>query len=702
MSVADSGSNKSAMTWVSYFRLWLCALGLVLAQPTVAASPAKAAPLDRLAEALALPVASGLVGARDTPRFAWVESAAGIDNIWVGAPDRSARQVTAFREDDGQQLYGLALSPDGTGLAFVRGGDEEFPDDALPNAGSTASTPKQQLFVVAGDGPPVLVGEGHSPAFAPAGDRIAYTRDGEIWLWERGRGARKLATVAGEVRRVSWSPDGARLLFTDHREDHSFVAVLEVAGAGLRYLSPGLGFSVEPVFSPDGRHVAFIRYVEPPAGAGVGRPETATYWSIRVANVSGGASRELWAAPAGTGGRYAGTRGRNLFWSADGQLIFPWERSGWLHPYAIDAAAAGAPRELTPGAFEVETFLVGADGHSLVYAANAGDLDRRHVWRRALRGGQPVRLTGGAGIHSSPTLAGDTLAVIATDAARPAFPALIDRVLRPLGNVAAAKGFVAPEPVRLRAADGVEVHGQLFRARGRGKHPAVVFVHGGPRRQMLLGFHPSGYYSKTYIMNQHLAARGYHVLAVNYRSGTGYGLAFRDAPGTGRDGASEYRDILAAGRWLAARGDVDPGRIGLWGGSWGGYLTALGLARDSALFAAGVDLHGVHTLLRTVPNSLSPDAQAAARQLQWQSSPMAAIDRWRSPVLLIHGDDDRNVDFSQSLLLARELAARRIPFRELAFPNERHAFFRHAHWLESLRAAEAFFDETLMNKEPRR
>lgn len=100
-------------------------------------------------------------------------------------------------------------------------------------------------------------------------------------------------------------------------------------------------------------------------------------------------------------------------------------------------------------------------------------------------------------------------------------------------------------------------------------------------------------------------------------------------------------------------------------------------------------------MLRPLPNSLSPEAQAAARQLQWDSSPLGAIDRWRSPVLLIHGDDDRNVDFSQSVLLARELAARRIPYRELVFPNERHSFLLHSNWVASFRAAEAFLDEHL-------
>jgi dipeptidyl aminopeptidase/acylaminoacyl peptidase len=676
-----------------HLRLWLAALILLLAQPAATAAP------DPLADALALPMASGLVGARDAPRFAWVENAAGVRNVWVATPGRPARQVTAYADDDGQQLYGLALSPDGADLAFVRGGDEDIPDaEELPNPGPDPVPARQGLFVALGDGAPVQVGEGHSPAFSPSGDRLAWTKEGEIWLWRRDGAPRRIAKLRGNVARLTWSPGGDRLLFVEDRGEHSFIGLLELAGPRLRYLDPGLGASADPTFSSDGRQIAFIRSVAPPPGAAA---DSGPYWSIRVVDVATGAARTLWTAPPGPGARYAGTRSRNLHWSADGQLVFPWERSGWLHAYAIDAARGGAPRDLTPGPLEVESFLLGADRRSLVYAANADHLDWRQVWRRPLAGGGPVRLTPRDGIASFPTLAGDALAVIATDATRPAHPVLVGRASSPLNRAPAAARFVAPEPVTFRAADGLEVRGQLFRARGPGKHPAVIYIHGGPRRQMLLGFHPSGYYSRAYVLNQHLAARGYHVLSVNYRGGTGYGLAFRDAPESGREGASEYRDILAAGRWLAARGDVDPARIGLWGGSWGGYLAALGLARDSGLFAAGVDIHGVHTLLRPVPNSLSPDAQVKARELQWQSSPLAAIDRWRSPVLLIHGDDDRNVDFSQSLLLARELAARGVPYRELVFPNERHTFLRHANWLASFRATEAFLDEHLMARPAR-
>ena len=671
------------------FRLWPVLIGLALATPA-------AAQRDPLAEALALPQASGLVGARDRPLFAWIQYEAGVRNAWVATRGQPARRLTAFTEDDGQELSGLAFSNDGAALAFVRGGDEEFPDqERLPNTGTAPFTPPQQVFVIPAEGGAALaIGQGHAPAFSPDGARLAFTRRGEIWLWARGGEARRIAKVEGSIDRLTWSPDGTQLLFSEDREDHSLVGILDADGGRLLYLDPGLGQSVEPVFSPDGRQVAFIRAVSPPPGAG---PDSGPYWSIRVVDLRTGAARTLWSAPAGPGGRYYGTRSRNLFWSRSGLILFPWEGSGWLQVYALDAARGGEPRALTPGAAEVETFLLDRGGDALLYATNRDD--HPQVWRLPIRGGAPARLGGAADMLYFPTLAGDAVAALATNVASPAHPVLIDRGETPLAAVPAAAGFVTPERVLFRAADGLELHGQLFRASGPGRHPALVYVHGGPRRQMVPGFHPSAYYSKDYVMNQRLAALGYDVLSVNYRSGTGYGLAFRDAPETGREGASEYRDVLAAGRWLAARSDVDPARIGIWGGSWGGYLTALALARDSGLFAAGVDLHGVHTLLRPLPNSLSPAAQEHARQVQWDSSPIAAVERWRSPVLLIHGDDDHNVDFAQSLLLARELAARHIAYRELVFANERHSFFRHESWLRALRAAEDFFDQTLMRRQ---
>ena len=163
-----------------------------------------------------------------------------------------------------------------------------------------------------------------------------------------------------------------------------------------------------------------------------------------------------------------------------------------------------------------------------------------------------------------------------------------------------AAQLVTPEAL-FKSSDGLEIHGQLFKtAGGPAKRPALIYVHGGPPRQMLLGWHYMGYYANDYGVNQYLASRGFIVLSVNYRLGIGYGHAFHHPEHAGARGASEYLDVLAGAKYLQARPDVDASRLGIWGGSYGGYLTALALGRNSDIFAAGVDIHGVHNWDRQV------------------------------------------------------------------------------------------------------
>ncbi|WP_083672217.1 prolyl oligopeptidase family serine peptidase [Sphingomonas montana] len=681
--------------------IFLLLPALLLAAP-VQADLAPPVPPTPIARALAMPTAGGLVGAAGRPRFAWVENRAGVRNLWLADVGTPARRLTAYAQDDGQDLYDLTFDAPGDHVAYVRGGDAEYPDAAAPNPAHLAVPPVQRVHLrtLADDGDRVL-GPGHAPAFSPSGDRLAWVARGALWMASvAGGDPVQLATFEGTAGPLAWSPDGTRLLLENDRGNHAVIALFDVAARTMRYLDPGLGNDVDPVFSPDGRHVAFIRFATPPPGA---TADGGAYWSIRTIDLADDEAREIWAAPPGPGGRYAGTRGRNLYWAANDELVFPWERSGWIHVQAIPATG-GTPRALTAGAYEVEGFRLDRTGRALLYTANAGDADRRRVWRRSLTGGPATALTPGAAIHTAPTLGGDAVATIATDATHPAYPALVGPggTTTPLAvqDAGPAAAYAIPRVLRLRAEDGAVVHAQYLRAPGPGRHPALIFLHGGPRRQMLLGFHPSRYYSNAWILSQTMAAKGYDVLILNYRGGTGYGLAFRDAPGTGRDGASEYRDVRAAGLYLAGRADVDPRRIALWGGSWGGYLTALGLARDSALFAAGVDLHGVHDLVRAPAAGLSPPEQDAARLLQWRSSPIGAIDRWRAPVLLIHGDDDRNVAVSQSILLSAMLKDRGVPHEALLLPDERHGFIRHESWVRAYQATIDFLDRRLRPAAP--
>jgi dipeptidyl aminopeptidase/acylaminoacyl peptidase len=187
-------------------------------------------------------------------------------------------------------------------------------------------------------------------------------------------------------------------------------------------------------------------------------------------------------------------------------------------------------------------------------------------------------------------------------------------------------------------------------------------------------------------------------LSVNYRLGIGYGYEFHRPDSAGAQGASEYRDIVAAAHYLRARSDVDPARIAVWGGSYGGFLTAHALARNSDLFAVGVDIHGVHNYAdRLAPPSdrYEPTDRARAAEVAWRSSPVAYMSTWKSPVLLIHGDDDRNVRFAETADLARRLEGSGVHYETMVIPDDTHHFLRHANWIRVNEATFDFIDRIL-------
>jgi len=185
------------------------------------------------------------------------------------------------------------------------------------------------------------------------------------------------------------------------------------------------------------------------------------------------------------------------------------------------------------------------------------------------------------------------------------------------------------------------------------------------------------------------------VLSVNYRGGTGYGLNFREAENFGPGGASEDNDVVAAANFLRARADVDPARIGVHGGSYGGLMTALSLSRHSDLFAAGVDYAGVHDWKGLLPYLVAPGAPADRAQVAWNSSALATVEKWRSPVLIVHADDDRNVPFAETVELIEALRKQKIEFEQIVIPDEIHDLLRNQSWLTLFHATDQFFARRL-------
>lgn len=576
------------------------------------------------------------------------------------------------------------------------------------------------------------------------------------------RGLKPLIRAWGTQRSPRWSPDSKRLAFVSFRQDHSFIGVLDVAKREVTFLAPSVDFDDAPVWSPNGDEVAFTRRPglpfgqqrqvgvvaslgNPPGpasgnnssrgpctapigpgggggGGGANAPRPVGLASpneppglcrstfagghtleIVAANVQTGAARKIWQNTKGDTVFAALNR---MMWG-DGHIVFPLFPPGdeWDRYYSIPAAG-GATQPIvlttTDGMIEDATSAtLSKDGRTLYYSTNAQDIERRHIWAVPVAGGTPRQVTTGKSIETSPqplasgrelatlyfgarTPASVAVAPTAGGSARPIFPTL--------GPEFPTAAHVEPEVVIVKSPDGMEIHNQLFLPadlKPGQRRPALVFVHGGPVRQMLPGYHYMQFYHWAYGYNQYLASQGYVVLSVNYRSGVGYGRSFRNAPNTGGRGNAEYQDVLAAGKWLQQRPDVDPARVGIWGLSYGGVLTAQALARNSDIFIAGADLAGVHLWGSSIDSAA----------VSYRSSAIGAIDTWKSPVFLVHGDDDRNVDFAQTVGLVQLLRARNIYHELMVIPDDLHESMFHGIWMDTWNRMGVFLKRFVWDKQ---
>ncbi len=669
------------------------------------------------------PFPSELQAARSVDRIVWAFNEQGRRNVWVAeGPAFNARQLTRYAVDDGQELSSVGLSPDGQWIVFIRGGDfgSNF-DDALPvNPAGMPMPPRTELQVVPfSGGTPRSLGDGESPVFSPASDAIVFTRGGQLWRASLRDSAppRKLTSLRGNNSDPQFSPDGSRIAFVSSRGDHAFIGVYTTDSTPILWIAPSADRDWSPRWSRSGTQLVFAR--RDGSGGSPAKPFALvpSPWSLHVANATTGEAQHIWQSDTTMRASVPSTEGGiNLHWAARDRIVFVSYADGWPHVYSVPAAGGRALR-LTDGDYMVEHVRLSHSGEHVLFAANTGpspdDIDRRHIARVPVDGAQLEVLTPGAGNEWSPLqLSSGSVVALGATAQQPPLPMVLNGTTPQLiaadrvPNNFPASQLVTPQAVQYTAPDGVRVHAQLFMppSGGAARKPAIVYVHGGPSRQMLLGWHYGDYYANAYAMNQYLASRGFVVLSVNYRLGIGYGYDFFRPAQAGAQGASEYLDVKAAGEYLRSRADVDAARIGIYGGSYGGYLTALALGRDSELFASGVDIHGVHDFTSDGGSRFGAGLwryERSAMEVQqladvaWESSPVSAMATWTSPVLLIHGDDDRNVRFSQTVDLIQRLRAQRVPFESIVIPDDTHHWMRYANQLRVNAATAAFFERTL-------
>lgn len=657
-------------------------------------------PAFTIEQVMSAPFPSSLTTSPWGNRIAWTFNINGVYNIYTTeGPDFKTVQLTGYKKDDGRGLGIFGFIDNGNSLVFSK--NNRFNPDQNTNWDS-----KSTLYILnLKDNKIQELDKNGYAVVHPASGQMAYARGGDLYILSAGQKPVKKFSTRGRLNYLRWSPDGKVLAMETQRGDfphrYSFITLYDLEKETLRYIDASVYIDLGPRWSPDGKRLLFVRRL---THGHRGIITARVYpvpdpWEIRIADVASGKVKPVWKAPDHDSFSYARAR-----WLDNHNIVFFSEADGWRHIYTVPARG-GKARQLTEGKFETEQFTVNPGLGKVFFNSNANDIDRRHIWSVDVNGGIKQE-TKGLGIEWSPRITGDKkyLAYIGSGARTPAqvYVKTLNSGKRicltgksPLKGFPAQSKLTVPEQVIFKAADGLVIHGQLFHPPKsfKGKRPAIMYFHGGPIRQMLLGFHYSSYYHRCYAMNQYLASRGYVVLSVNFRLGVGYGRTFREVPDGGPRGSSEYQDLLAGAKYLRGLEYVDGDRTGLWGGSYGGLMTALGLARNSDLFAAGVDFHGVHDWNQW--QAWSGNRKNDQNLTVWKSSPLSDIQNWRSPVLLIHGDDDRNVPFSETLWLAEKLEKQGVEYELLIFPDDVHSFLLHRNWITAFKATADFFNRKL-------
>lgn len=618
---------------------------------------------------------------------------------------------------DGRYVGSVLREPDRDTVLFVDPATDErwqYQSPEVEPVTTFAWRPRHtEALVTTGDGRTVLVdpetettrlltvGPERDHVFSPDGELVAFYDDGQVRTRELATGATTTFDgptddqYAADDRMLAWSPDGRRLAYRCTARETKQVAVVDTVTEEVVWRTAAAAASRSPVWiSPD--RLVFERVSDHAA------------------------RRELLTVTPATGTTTVlheerDTRSGVFLRSAPvvspdrSQLALSLPLDGWPHVYTLDLQT-GTLDQLTAGAFE-DTGTVGdaprwIDDTSLLFSTNRNDPEQRDIYRVDTETGdtQPVVTTAGTNVAPRPSPDGRRLAYCHTD--RHHSPELRVRQLEDTDHDTAGTQLtesgvtewsiepVAPERVTIETGDGVEVPALLLDPRGVDSAasvtdplPALVWVHGGPMRQMRDGWHPSRAYSIVYGIHQLLASEGYVGLLVNYRGSIGYGYDFRqslaDDPGREVD-----QDVHAAGEYLAERDYVDEDAIAVWGLSYGGYATLRVLGTRPETFALGINVAGVADRRRyaawatdekrpeaefRLPTQLggtrweAPDAWESVSAVTW-------MDQYRAPLYNFHGTADGDVHVEQLDLTVDRLLETDANFEAEYYPGENHVF----------------------------
>jgi dipeptidyl aminopeptidase/acylaminoacyl peptidase len=413
---------------------------------------------------------------------------------------------------------------------------------------------------------------------------------------------------------------------------------------------------------------------------------------------------EAWIGGPGIGSWKLSTG--NCGWLADGVTVwYQSEKTGYSHLYTVVATDTTQKKALTSGNFEVQEASLSHDRKRFYLTTNAVHPGEQHFYHLPVGGGKPEQITTLKGAHQvivSPD--GQQLAFLYSAGNKPwelyvqpnKKGAVAKKVTRSTTEAFEAYPWQDPEVVTFTAADGAKVHARLYKpASAPSGGPAVIFVHGAGYLQN--AHHWWSSYYREYMFHHLLVEKGYTVLDIDYRGSAGYGRNWRT--GIYRFmGGKDLSDHVDGAAYLVNTHQVDPERIGIYGGSYGGFITLMGMFQSAGTFRSGAALRSVtdwahynHGYTVNILNTPVEDPEAYRK-----SSPIYHAEKLKGRLLMLHGLVDVNVQPQDIIRLSQRLIELGKTGWELAlYPIEDHGFVEAESWTDEYRRILELFEETL-------
>jgi len=557
---------------------------------------------------------------------------------------------------------------------------------------------------------------------SPDGKSIVYSKKGDLWFYSLESNRSIQLTSSPEVEfSPQFSPDsryisflstpppkqiteipnelsGPKLAFLHSKYENTDVGIISAFGGTPIWVACGKEDELSPKWAPDSKKIVIEK-----------RTLDCKKREIIVKDLI--SDKEILIYEENTQ-KWIYELSQESYWSPQSNNIaFISDRDGWCHLYFYNLEKKNLT-QMTKGEYEVSDPAWSPDGSRIAFASNKGSLIERQIWLMSISGDKLEKITEARGTNMAPfwSPGGKKIAYLHSDPY-----AVLDiwvktlpkgdsrQLTNAMPESLDKKALTPPDFFYYESSDGLKIPAFLFKSKefdSSKKYPAIIWIHGDGILQNRYGWHPSKHYGVYYGFHQYLLHKGYVVLSIDYRGSVGYGRDFMQ--GHYMDlGGKDCEDVIKGAEYLKSLDFVDPERIGVWGLSYGGYLTLQSIIRNPEMFKGAIDVAGVDDW-----NDWSKDPDGwwiqgrmgnpeDHEELYYKSAPINFVDKIQTPLLILHGTADFNVPFYESVRLIDALIKKGKNIELMIYPGEDHYFIWNRTWKDVFQRVENFFEKHL-------